>query len=325
MKPNATPGPYKFGDQAPTHLMGFLPETTSADELDRPSINHPSTRSTIARTTPPIPPWTIIKRHNNQKHIPTVEQKTGDCVAAGIAHVLSYVTALQILTEYREQIYHPPHISFIYGISRVQIGGGRIPGPGSTGAWGAAAVAEYGSLFTDDVGAPPYSGNLSDSWGRRPGPPQDMQDLADDNLVLNIERIRTVEQIREALTRRALVTIASNQGFRMQPYEDLGYHVFKPSGTWPHQMSFLAWMDEPFKAAYRLNSWGPDAHGTPLHGEPPGGAWNLATDIEAEIRRYSLEIYAFSIFDADPDEANHELIWIPRNLENVEKRPPRSR
>ena len=31
---------------------------------------------------------------------------------------------------------------------------------------------------------------------------------------------------------------------------------------------------------YGLNSWGPDAHGKPLNGEPTGGAWMTADIIQ---------------------------------------------
>lgn len=315
------PGPYKFGDRPPYHLMGYLTNTTTPDEAHLAETYPPLLRSTVQATTPPMPPWTIVKKHNHGYHLPTVDQKTGDCVAAAIAQVLQYLTALQILTRYNEQIYHPAHISYIYGISRVQIGGGRIPGPGSTGAWGAAAVKEYGCLFTDDPGAPRYSAALSNRWGETPGPPNAMQQIAVDNKLLGIRQLNGTDSIRSALSNRELVTIASGRGFRMKPYEEQGFHVFQPSGGWPHQMSFLAWMDKPFQAAYRFNSWGPDAHGTPLQGEPPGGAWNLREDISNEITRYNPEIYAFSLFNADPDDPNHQLVWIPRNLQNVQTPP----
>ncbi len=152
-------------------------------------------------------------------------------------------------------------------------------------------------------------------------PPANLQAIASDNKVITIQRLKTTEQIRQALCSRALVTIASGRGFRMKPYDELGYHVFDPHGSWSHQMALIAWMDQPFRAAYRLNSWGPDAHGTPLNAEPPGGAWNLAADITDELRTYDPEIYAFSFFNADPAAPDHNLVWQPKNLENVQTPP----
>ncbi len=310
-------GPYEFGDKPPRHLMGWMPERPATiPENAYPAIAAPPTdRPGKKKTFVPI--WEVVKLYNYGEHLPTLKQEIGDCVGVGLAQAGQYLAVDQISAGYQEEIYHPWNGSYIYGISRVQIGGGSIPGEGSRGEWGAAAVQHYGVLFTDDTAMPPYSGATSTQWGNRPGPPASAIKLAADNKVITAEKLKNVAAIRDALLERRMVTIASMRGFAMKPYNKNGFHVFRPEGSWPHQMCLLAWMDQPFQAAYRMNSWGSAAHGTPLRGEPPGGAWNLRTDLQAELRDPRIEIYAYDTFRGDADAANHELIWIPKNLRNV--------
>ena len=85
----------------------------------------------------------------------------------------------------------------------------------------------------------------------------------------------------------------------MEPENVSGHAVFVPSGSWAHQMTLLDWMDDPFPAAYRLNSWGANAHGAPLNGTPPGGAWNRAEDLEQELRSSGVEVFACSLFQGE--------------------------
>ncbi len=132
--------------------------------------------------------------------------------------------------------------------------------------------------------------------------------MAVDNPVRQVVRLKTVEEIRLAIRARHLVLIASSRGFRMQPVNYRGFHVFVPHGTWMHQMTLLGWMDDPFPAAYRGNQWGAQAHGQPLNGEWPGGAWNRAEDLEQELRGGSVEVYCYWDFEAEPGPADHRIV-----------------
>ena len=308
MNPPPTAGPYEFGDKPPTDLMGYAIDIAESEEVRLAQAYYQEPGLPVEPIACPPPIWQSILKYNNGKHLPTVKQQTGDCVAAGVAHAGQYLSAHQILNRYEEEIYEPWHIAFIYGISRVQIGGDQLRGPGSTGTWGALAVKQYGVLFTLDQGAPPYSGSLSTKWGRPPGPPADLQAIADDNPVIETRRLHTIEEIRFELCSGRTITIASDRGFRMRPYNDRGYHCWLPSGSWNHQMSIVGWMDDPFPAAYRLNSWGSNAHGTPLHDEPPGGAWNHAEDLKAELRGRGVEVYSYGTFTGLPDLPDHQLV-----------------
>lgn len=293
-------GPYKFGNEPPRHMMGWLEDQVQkaaqqTGENETPFI--------IEGSPPPCPPppiWTLTKQINDGNHLPTLEQEIGDCVAFGVAQAGARLQVAEIVSLHQAEVLRPWYPPFIYGISRVQIGGGQIDGDGSTGAWGAAAVRNYGVLFDDDNNVPEYSGDVSRAWGRRPGPPGIHILTAASRTVETISKLKSLGQIKESLCNYFPITIASSRGFKMQPVEHMGYHVFEPEGTWMHQMSLIAWMDEPFPAAYRLNSWGPDAHGTPLNNEPPGGAWCTAECLADEITNPNTEVYAYSDFEGFP-------------------------
>lgn len=291
-----------------SHQFGWVGEIAER-EFARLSDHFKTFRiSGNARTEPGPHIWEYAKRINGGKHLPTWYQQTGDCVSMGMTQAGQYLHCYEIAKlgdEEKFRYWFPP---FIYGVSRTapDCGNGQLGGQaGSTGAWAAVAVQKYGVLFSDDQGCPQYSGGLADNWGRRV--PQEFYPIAKERLIRSAARLSSVEQIREALINYKPCTIASNRGFEMQPREYKGYHVFTPSGSWPHQMSLLAWMDDPFPAGYRMNSWGSDSHGKPLNGEPAGGAWNLAEDLEKELRSGDIEVYALSMFDGFPGEANFHL------------------
>ena len=301
-------GPFEFGDEPPKQFMGWRPDLVEhANRATKHLFQSYRPTETVAPKVP-APIWEMTKLINNGHHLPTFRQETGDCVPSAVAQAGARLQAAEMAVLYQEELLKPWHVPFIYGISRVQIGGGQIPGPGSTGAWGAAAVRRYGVLFDSDPDVPKYSGQLSDRWGEPPGPPQNFQDMADHRLVNATAPLNTLEQIRNALCNYYPITIASSQGFKMRPIEHDGYHVFVPAGTWNHQMCLLAWMDKPFAAAYRLNSWGPNAHGTPLRDEPPGGAWCTVDVLERELSQAHTEVFTYSNFDGWPSAADRGLL-----------------
>lgn len=305
---NKIPGPYKYGHEPPKHLMGWREDLVAETDDIGAKIETPF--KIIGEPNPPPPPliWTLTKQINDGKHLPTFEQKIGDCVAAGISQAGSRLQVAEIVAMYQEEVLRPWFVPYIYGISRVQIGGGQIDGDGSTGTWGAAAVKQYGVLFDDDLEVPDYSATIARGWGRPPGPPSQFIVPAVQRLVNTTSRLRSVDDLREALCNYYPVTIASSQGFAMEPIDRDGYHVFVPSGSWMHQMALIAWMDKPFEAAYRLNSWGPYAHGSPLNGEPPGGAWCTAECLAKELRNTNTEVYTYSKFNGYPSAPNRGLI-----------------
>lgn len=301
-------GPYKFKDQPPIHLMGWDRKAAAKQHamagVQMKSV--PLTKTPMDPNRQPI--WAIVKQFNQGLHLPTFEQQVGDCVGAGAKQMGDYLTYLQIGRQMKSTAFRPWHASWLYGMSRVSYDLDGYTSDGSTGRAAALVIKNAGVYFADWPDAQPYSGALSRLWGDEPGPPEQTRTLARPHTAVMVQQITQVEQIREALLNDKMITIASMRGFDMRPIDKQGYHVFQPSGSWAHQMCIIDWMDEPFQAAYRLNSWGPDAHGTPLHDEPPGGAWNLASHLEAELKSSAVECFAFSLFQAWPTEPNWNIL-----------------
>jgi len=85
------------------------------------------------------------------------------------------------------------------------------------------------------------------------------------------------------------------------PYKDMVYCVNVP----PHHIIYVR---RNGKACWCGQSWGESAHGSPLNGEPAGGAWNRAEDLERELRSGDVEVYALSAFEGFPGRANFSPI-----------------
>ena len=248
--------------------------------------------------TPPPPVWRLVKRMNDNQNFKPWYQEIGDCCSMGATQVIDYLQAAQIVTNADTNIeFHHVFPPYIYGTSRIasDCGNGSIRGDGSTGAWTATACKNHGILFVDDPGVPKYSGAIAKQWGNY-GPPKKFQELAKDNPVKSIARLDTVDQLREALINYHFCTIASNWGFTVDKKD--GCKIYVKSGSWAHQMCFIAWQDDPFPAAFRMNSWG-DSTGPSLKGEPLGGAWQPAESIKQELRT-GVELYAYSMFEGFP-------------------------
>lgn len=310
-------GPYALGDRPPLHLCGWAgPELARVAyaALHRFFATYRDWRERFAGDVDAPPSdriWEYTKRVNGGSHLSTWYQEDGDCVSMGCVNAVDYRSAYEIAGRGEEEKFRRGFPPFTYGVSRTapDLGNNRLGREaGSLGSWGAEALRRYGCLFVDDAGTPAYTGKIAKSWGTS-GPPAEARELAKDNPMRSTVALSTVEQVRHELINRRPVTIASNQGWAMQPIEWHGLHVFKPEGSFGHQTVLLDWIDDFGGLAYRLNSWGADAHGTPLNGEPPGGAWWRAADLEAELRqRGGCELYACSMFEGEKSGPNYSIL-----------------
>ena len=245
--------------------------------------------------------WDYTKKINGGEHLPTYRQEVGDCVSQGAANAVNYLSAMEIVRLQDRERWRPAFQPYIYGISRVQIGGGRIGGDGSVGAWAAEGVKRFGVLFADDEGVPKYSGDVARRWGNRPGPPAHFIERGKSHPVKSTALVTTYEEVREAICNGYPVTVASNQGFQMRPRLDQGKAWGVPSGSWAHQMCFIGVDDQGQRpGCYCLNSWGADAHGSPAGDEPPGGFWVDAEIVNRMVRQR--DSFAFSQFDGFPEQ-----------------------
>ena len=236
--------------------------------------------------------WEYAQRINGGEHFPTFRQETGDCVSMGAANAINYLQAVQIAQDGANHRFRPAYQPWIYGVSRTaeDIGAGKLGrSAGSVGRWAAETVQRYGVLPADADGVPDYSGQIADAWGYR-GVPDEFFDDAEGFTVATTAQVRSYEDVRDAIASGYPVTVASNRGFRMQPREHRGRMWGVPSGQWNHQMCFIGVDDQAESprgrgGVYCLNSWGANAHGKPLNGEPPGGFWIDRQTVDAMVRQ----------------------------------------
>ena len=292
----ATPPSERHGWD-PSQLTKAEVQTARVFALDDPTFSSEGAQVEL---------WDYAQQINGGEHFPTFRQETGDCVSMGAANAVNYLQAVQIGLhgapfELRS-VYQP----WIYGVSRTakDLGAGRLGrSAGSVGSWAAKAVQQYGVLAADESDVPNYSKRIAEEWGFR-GPPQKYFDSAKDFCVRTVALVDDYEDARDALSNGYPVTVASNQGFRMEGRAFSGKLFGQPQGHWAHQMCFIG-VDDEAKcpngsqgALYCLNSWGTAAHGEPVDDAPPGGFWVDRRTAERMLKQG--DSWAFSSFDGFP-------------------------
>jgi hypothetical protein len=213
---------------------------------------------------------------------PVREQTIGDCVSQGAACAVDVLQCVEIsMKGDRERWVAECATEPIYAGSRVEIGGGRIRGDGSVGAWAADFVRKFGAIprgVYGRVDLSRYSGERAKAWGApRAGVPDELEPKIRQHPVRQITQVNTYAEARDAIANGFPVTVASNRGFQMQR-DTKGFA--KPRGRWAHQMCFVAVDDADGRPGLLcMNSWGPDwINGPTRHDQPPGSFW-----VDAEV------------------------------------------
>lgn len=225
-----------------------------------------------------------------------------NCVSFGAASAIDHLACWEIARLKQPERFRKAFQPYIYGTSRVQIGGGRLGNSdGSLGSWGAQAMLQYGILPSDAQGVPTYSGNVAKTWGRS-GPPKEMLDFAKPFVIKSAAEIGSYEAARDALTNGYALTYASNRGHAMDLQLDQatgkGWH--HGNDTWPHQRCVIAVDDDPKRpGVFVLNSWGAQAH-VPNNDGPTGGGWFDAEEFDRDLHKSGVECFALSLFDGFP-------------------------
>lgn len=208
-----------------------------------------------------------------------VPQAIGDCVSFGFRTCIDVLKCVEIVTGEREEWKAETATEPIYGGSRVEIGGGRLRGDGSVGAWAAEWVSKYGVLLRqvyDGVDLTEYSGSRAKDWGRR-GCPDELEGVAREHPVETVSMVTTYEDARDAIANGYPVAVCSNQGFT-STRDNEGFA--KARGSWAHCMAFIA-VDDAHRRPGLLcmNSWGQTwISGPTRHDQPAGSFW-----VDAEV------------------------------------------
>lgn len=200
-------------------------------------------------------------------------QKIGDCVSMGTALAVDTLKVTEIVNGEREQWVAETSTEDIYSGSRVIVGGNRISGDGSIGAWACKYIRDYGTLvrmkypFTDLT---TYSGARAREWGSKKMPAE-LYTEAKLHPVLEYTSVESYSDVIDSIYNGYPVIICSNQGFT-STRDSMGFA--KASGQWNHCMMLIAFDDvDNRKGALCVNSWGVFNSGPKRHDQPDGSFW----------------------------------------------------
>lgn len=234
-------------------------------------------------------------------------QIIGCCVSRGYEHGVDLRQCIQIsIGKSGERLVFTSHEA-IYGMARVDIGGGRIRGDGAVGAWAAKAVSTLGTVSAEQVAkyaphadatdAGPYSDALAKDWGDN-GVPAEIKRLAAEHKTAPPALVRTYEELEDALANGYPVPVCSNQGFTLTRDEQ-GF--CRPKGTWGHCMLICGCRADERPGACIFQSWGPDNPSGPLALDQPTNSFWADRETVASMLAMQ-DSFALPIFDGYPGQ-----------------------
>lgn len=234
-------------------------------------------------------------------------QTIGDCVSHGWAIGVDTLAAVEIHLAGERELWKAKTVTEpIYALSRVEVGGGRLSGDGSIGAWAARAVSEYGTLLRqryDRYDLRKYSGSKARTWGRRgQGLPDKLEPIAREHPVRTVSLVTSYEDARDAIANGYPVPVCSMQGFASRRDRE-GFA--KATGRWAHCMCFIGADDKHKRPGLLcINSWGGDwIRGPKRHDQPDGSFWVDADDADRMLR-VDPDSYSMSGFEGYPDNSD---------------------
>lgn len=203
------------------------------------------------------------------------QNPVGSCVSFGASRAYERSLAVQIR---RGDPFEFKHMAeeVIYAFSRVEIGGGRIRGDGSVGAWAAKGYTEKGALPRGVYGRydlTRYDPDRCRAWGRS-GVPDDLEPDAEKFRAGACTQVSSWESAKRALAQGYGVFVCSDQGFARQRDQN---GVCRAQGSWSHCLSLDGYhvTDDGREYGHIENSWGPYYHVGPVGwGDPnTAGFW----------------------------------------------------
>lgn len=250
--------------------------------------------------------WDAAK-HVIGDHLPAHDQDgVGCCVGEGFSSAVEYLQCVEIALGGEPDLFEPICSEAVYALSRVEIGGGRLIGDGSVGAWAARAVCEYGVLPRMRFGAydlESFDPERARDWGRH-GLPDNLEPDARLHPVQTVSLVRSFTEARAAIAHGYPVAVCSDQGFTLERDAD-GFCL--PRGRWGHCMCFIGVTNGRRPGLCCLQSWGPNVPTGPMGlGDPP--PWSFWVDAEIADRMLAEgDSWALSAFVGFPAR---ELQWV---------------
>jgi hypothetical protein len=197
------------------------------------------------------------------QHLPARDQgRVGSCVSFGSTTAIEYLIILQALSQGLPLDAHKELVQeAMYGLSRVEIGGGRIRGDGSVTAWAGEAAKRYGVLPKGVYGRldlTRYDENRCRDWGRS-GLPDELEPITKQSPVKGISFARSADEMAKAIRQAYPIAIGSRVGFGSRgPWTRDKDGFLRASGTWGHCMAVVGVIGGPRPGFLFVNSWGTD-------------------------------------------------------------------
>jgi len=263
----ALSGPFRLGLNVPGHYQGWLGH--EAEAADRKHLV----------------PYLLDKQP--EKLTPTVAWKGANLYLPGQVgdeDCAVAVAAVLWAATWTPQSRHQklPNAALLYALSRNHLPP-RPEQPGTTIARVIAAANLFGVLWQEA----PYT--VLEYRRMAQEQETDPQKCCYANLLpmtskcnLTVVELKEGKEVVDWLRRGGQAVIGGYWAYRMVPSVENGHHYWVQYGRWQHVTPILGWDDE-LKAAYRLSTWGFDAHGFPCQNMLPGGAWNKQSDLVREI------------------------------------------
>jgi hypothetical protein len=247
--------------------------------------------------------WDLYKLATGSQW-PVVDQKSvGSCVSFGTANAILYTQCAEVVGGDPEEVLMPCQ-EVIYGGSRYEVNGGRVPfrGDGSVGAWAAKFVNQWGVLPRGIYGSydlTTYSETRCRQYGAS-GVPAELETLAKKNPVQDITLVTSFDDACLALANGMGISVCSNRGFRIRRDSE-GFAT--PSGSWAHCMAFIGYRRTGKRPGlFCVNSWGPNAHtGPTVTPDAPVSGFMVDADV-AERMLQAKDSWAFSKFQGFPSK-----------------------
>jgi hypothetical protein len=224
--------------------------------------------------------WDACRKATGDLLPPRDQGSVGSCVGFGTAAAIEHLLCVQIAQGSREE-FKALAQEVIYGGSRVEIGRNQIRGDGSTGAWAAKFVTEYGVLPRGQypgLDLTTYNPATCRSLGSK-GLEPELERLARQHPVKTVSNVKSFDEAKAAIRNGYPISVCSNQGFSMQRDAE-GFA--RPQGNWSHCMALVGVCGAPRPGGFLLNSWGANAHTGPAGpGRPsPAGFWADARTLD---------------------------------------------
>lgn len=311
--PGPPPVPQQAGPPADTPAFGWV-DDQQAVQATAATLEFPRFADTPAgRTADELPDhaylWEAYVSLFARPPPPQNQNPVGSCVSFGTSRAMERSLSWAIVHDNAPYKFEQFREEVIYAVSRVDIGGGRIGGDGSVGAWGAKGATEVGHLPAGTYGSynlTKYDPARCRAWGSR-GVPADLKPELAKYKTGSTSQVKNWAEAKKSLAQGYGIAVCSNQGFARERDAN---GVCRPEGNWAHCMSLDGYHTEGGKEYGHIeNSWGTTYHTGPVGwGDPsPAGFWAESAVIDRMLR--ANDSWAFSAVRGFP---RRRVDWVQR-------------